>query len=403
MNYLTNFSIPYGFYTKRTSNSLSEEDHAINSTANALFILEQHLHEKSEEIINIKLDDTSIVLDETTDAEYRRYVGGERSEQPGFAYLDGKGGFKKVFGLEDGRAICIPNLDVVAFKTPKDARDWAKIWTRAVREEKTVADRVIAAGLEAQHITIHQLNVNGYLLPIMIMPRFRKLLESGMQVRDTKNPESCLGSSMFFGIPENLKDLKRLRFIMQGLIDDAAIAMANGLSFGGDACSLVIKDTPNTPLHDRNSLDLFDARNQQIRFFFFDFSSKHGPRGNEKLELLDKNGNPDPKKIREHAKHYVDTTIGVVVAGMLKEEVKLIKDTLGSKTYDACKLIKDSLIEDLTKKTVDTIAKMKLEERLEKLQCSEQEQSPNRRPSRFINLIDVILSLLCCGYCGKRN
>lgn len=244
--------------------------------------------------------------------------------EPGKIYVDGKGGFKRVFRLPDGKAMAIPNLDALSFSHPEAAESYAAIWERAVNEEKEYSRRARAAGLEAQDIEIEFLHINEHTLPVMVMPSFARLSEEGLQVRDYKSPHSSCGHSMLFGTPQNLEDPDYFRSIIHPLLDDAALAITHNLSFGSDTCNLAILDTAETPAHDRSTLELFNHRKQKLRLFFFDFSSKTGPRNDSNLELLDEQGNVDKLFINICAGGYVSLAFCALRAAIRDDEIECI-------------------------------------------------------------------------------
>jgi hypothetical protein len=337
------------------------------SAGGALLSLNKALHDPSVPYLEAALGDQPLRLSKK-----------EHAHEEGIAGIDGHGGFKTVYGLEDGRAIATLNLDALQFKSLEEADQWAATWERGIKEEKAVSDKVRAAGLEAQQIEILPLKVGNDEVPVMVMPRFAEMAKHGAQVRDIKNPRSSCGSSMFFGTPQNVENPDRLKLAMQALLDDAVIAISHGIDFGGDARNLVVKDTEQTPRYNRDELGLFDERKQQVRFFLFDFASKHGPRDEQLPQLLDATGNPDQKQIAETAEYYVGRAYETLLDSMKSDEIDRIlelKKSFPSKhQYDRYDIydvfnahfetMKDEMIKDVSARVTKEIAKLPIQERL---------------------------------------
>jgi hypothetical protein len=354
------------------------------TTASALFSLSQIKHNKQAASVTIMLEGEELHLNETVRSDIKRF---NIIPEEGLSYVDGKGGFKKAYGLPDGRALVVPNIDTLSFDNPEEAKAYAKIWERAVKEEKSIADKVLQSDLIAQNIEVLPLSIGESSMPVMVMPRFETLAEQGLQVRDVKNRDSSSGHSMIFGTPENFENPERLRLVMQGLVDDATLIMSHGFSFGSDSCNIAIQDTEKTPEHDRSIPLLFDELNQEIRFFLFDFSSKNTPRNDKGLPLLDVNGEPDREEITDYANHYIDRAYNALANAIRAEELKQIselkKDYPSEKSYtnqfdlwdvldSNFSEIKQTLVENLTDRTVAVINAMSVTERLSKFTQSEQ-------------------------------
>jgi len=297
--------------------------------------------------------------------------------------------------LGDGRVAILPNLDAGRIQNLEQANSYAANWERMIREERDVSNKLRQLGFEAQDITIENLNIGGGELPVIVTGRFREMAENGAQIRDVKNKRSSTGTSMLFGTPENLDSVDRLKLVMNGLLDDSVKLITHGLSFGGDSCNLIIKDTEQTPLHNRNEPGLFDERNQQLRFFLFDFSSKHSPRNDKGLKLLDASGNPSPEAIRGYAERYVTRAFEAVAESITINEsdtILMLNKAQGNRHYDDIyglfahleekyDSIKDDLVEQVYSRAIAEIEQMPQPERLKRFSMPEK-QPPTDLPGQ---------------------
>lgn len=343
---------------------------ASDKSADAFLNLGQQQYAKDIRHITVTLGDKTYKL--------ARLEGG--SYPPDVIPIAGIGGTKRVYDLGNGTALMLFTHNLPRTMTETTARKLAGVWERIIREEKETSDKLSKLGFETQNIAVTELTIGNGQMPVMLTTPFKDLAAQGRQIRDIKNPNSSCGHSMLFGTPENLENPERLKLVMQGVLDDTVKLITHGLSFDMDACNLIIRDTAQTPMHNPNDPDLFDHRKQQARLFFFDLSSKHGPRNDAKLPLLDAAGNPDPIQVRKYAEYGVCNAFTAIRHGITNEEKMIIlnkksnyssghtyndKYALGDVIDGNYKLVKDAMIDDVSSRVVAEISRMPGDKRFE--------------------------------------
>jgi hypothetical protein len=343
----------------------------MDNSASALFAISEAHHGRAAPI-QAKLGDVSFPLS-------------TQGRAPGVV---GSGQLKTIYALKDGRAVALPvhylNLN------RNGAEQIAANWERAIKEEKSLSDKMRALGLEAQQIEIVPLQIGEYQLPVMVMPSFASLVNQGLQVRDRKpeGDDKIYGNSMYFGTPENLEDPKRLKMVMEGIKDDVTTLLSEGIHLTRDAFNLVVKDTPATPVPpERDKPVLFDEMHQQIRLFLFDLASTTEARKEAGLMLLDQHGNPDRERIEKKAAYYLDKAFDALSDSILPREAEVISG-LSKRKYNSrfemqtvveenYERIKSELAKEIADNVMAKITAMPFDERSRKFSRAEDTSRTN--------------------------
>ncbi len=183
----------------------------------------------------------------------------------------GRGGFKCIYPIQPNKVITIRNITGPDFVD----LDMAQRWCEAIVEEKLMSDRLRNLGLLTLDHQILEIKIKSYSLPVLYSSSFSSLQTHGLQIRDTKNNYSCVGSSMLLGTLNNINPVF-IKKLFEFILNDVACLVVNGISIGADSINTCIENTDQTAkIEDTGKLVLFSERHQRIRLFLFDFSSKH--------------------------------------------------------------------------------------------------------------------------------
>jgi len=245
----------------------------------------------------------------------------------------GYGGSKNIYDIGNGYVAALPN---------GQSRE---VWKRMVEEEVSMAKRVRAAGLRSQQYERVTLIIEGEPEPILAikMPSFSTLLNKGIQVRDAKRPRTKYiperrkeipvntgyGSSRIFDSQEKVSSPDHWRRIFRDITPDAIQYLAGGFAFSSDAFNLCIENSDTTPAHDATNASLFTERNQTLRLFFYDFSSKTEAISGASLhEFISDDGNICEERIQSQTEFLVIRIIGTIMTAATTLELKEIVDSV---------------------------------------------------------------------------
>ena len=81
----------------------------------------------------------------------------------------------------------------------------------------------------------------------------------GLQVRDTKNPESSCGTTMLFKTVENFT-LDNLLRLLRPLMEECFTLITSVMCFNAEKINFVIKDTKDTDPNDRDEYKVYTER-----------------------------------------------------------------------------------------------------------------------------------------------
>ncbi len=187
--------------------------------------------------------------------------------------MSGAGTTKRVYDLGDGRAMALPNIQKGIPKDDAIATSWLEGWTGTIGDEARQAAKLRALGFETQEYKLTEAKVGEGAIPALVMPSFAALAEKGTQVKDIKFHTASMGSSVMFGTNANLHSPEHVTALMQGMVDDCARLVAYGVHMSTDSYNVAIKDTKDTPAHDRTAPGDLVTRKQEARMFLFDIAN----------------------------------------------------------------------------------------------------------------------------------
>ncbi|CDZ78430.1 hypothetical protein BN59_02740 [Legionella massiliensis] len=247
---------------------------------------------------------------------------------PGFVFASG--GCKRIYSTTAGDVIALPNLDnfIDAYSARTNFNFVYDNWQRVVADEMQMTTALAGLGLETQTLREVTLSHEGHQLSALVMPSFQKLAIEGIQARDKKN-EDCFGSSMLFARLDNVTDEKHLKGLIKKPCDDIIQLLTHGIILPSDSFNLVIKDSADTPEHDRAAPQLYSDLNQRVSLFFYDFSDKESslrPRVEWKFA---NDSFADETKLRGYANEYLESAIQAIAAALTPVEIDAICKDLG--------------------------------------------------------------------------
>lgn len=176
----------------------------------------------------------------------------------------GSGGSKMAYEIEGGKAILLPN-------TVDNLNDVVIRWKRMVDEEVGMTEILTKTSLlspQPKKVMI-SFSPETPQIPVMISQSFENLGKThGLFIIDTKNLQSCTWKwkkDFFFKSQEERLDEKNWDSVMSPLLMDIATSYVYDIPIFRDTINFAVQKIDSTSA----------VSSYQIRFFGFDFTSKH--------------------------------------------------------------------------------------------------------------------------------
>lgn len=188
-----------------------------------------------------------------------------------FKNIVGRGGSKMIFDIGSGYVIALLN---VMSNSPD-----LLLWNRIVSEEVTMAKKFHRAGLLCQRYEEAVVSIEGNSLKVIKTLSFKELRARGIEIRERKVliENQARSQSLLFDTRENFLDVQHWLKLFEFIKSDIVLFYSAGLDVldPGDSYSIAILDPPPDPSYGKNKSRLFSEKNQYLRLFFQDFSSKY--------------------------------------------------------------------------------------------------------------------------------
>jgi hypothetical protein len=178
----------------------------------------------------------------------------------------GKGGSKKAFEVGRGRALILPNMDA------DSAAVVARRWERIVLEEVELSKIFNRLGLLSplsKQVSITLTESSEHVIPAYISETFESFSLKGLFIIDTKNADSSTwkeGERFLFKSDEERLIEKNWDSVLDPVLTDIAKICLYDIPASKDSLNVAIL---------KKSSDSAVCQ-YEVRYFGFDFSSKHG-------------------------------------------------------------------------------------------------------------------------------
>lgn len=177
----------------------------------------------------------------------------------------GCGGSKKAIQISEGRVLILPNMDADSVNVV------AERWERMVLEETKMSEILSKRGLlssSPKQVFVANDEFSEHVIPAYICESFENLEKKGWYILDSKNLNSSTWKttkSHLFNSDEERLEASNWDSVTDELLTDVAKICFYDLPADGDALNLAIVKKPSETA----------ISQYEIRYFGFDFSSKH--------------------------------------------------------------------------------------------------------------------------------
>lgn len=195
---------------------------------------------------------------------------GEKVKRIVLSFL-GSGGSKCAYELEGGSALLMSSEENFSYIANSIK------WSEMVDEEITGTSRVRDLGLLAcdlEKATVFMTNDSTIGVPAYITETFSQLSSKGIWIIDQKNPRSSTWKRSLFDKKEDSFDEGKWQKILNPFLKDIVKLLQNNFWLCGDNLNMAILEKS----------DEGDGVNYEVRYFGFDFSSKHDQLSFNKLK-----------------------------------------------------------------------------------------------------------------------
>lgn len=223
----------------------------------------------------------------------------------------GSGGSKAVYSMGNGLA--------VARGLKSDH------WQTTVKREVAASIQLRNLGLNAPQLMVIYPK-NG--APLLLMHSFEFLARQGMQIIDSKNPQSSVTNTPVFKAAHDIENPQYLKNLLQNIMPDITTLISNRIGLSADSINLCIEDKADSTATKEVS------QNYDLRLFLFDLEDKWVC-----AELIDSTGHIKTDLITAEADRYLQMSFDTIKNHLQKTELSKILPELN---YNHVELI-DSL------------------------------------------------------------